>query len=261
MLVKTLSLSAIASVAYAATATTTNYYDGQLGACGCGTVFDPYVYTAAGSQALFGSGTWCGSGCGNCYVLTSTGVSPPGEGTGSAVGSSIIVAITNLCPYNGNEVWCPNTGNTNQFGYGAHFDINNESGNGGWAALGWNNPIVDYEPIACPSSVSSLSAKAGTCECPVSNPAGTSSATSSSTTVEVTPTTTLKMTTSTTVQATTPTTSTTVIKPTTTTAPIVSKPTTVTTTTTPVNKVATSTGAACDAKQTHYGQCGGTGYT
>ncbi|KAG8874078.1 hypothetical protein FRB98_008663 [Tulasnella sp. 332] len=200
MLVKTLSLSAIASVAYAATATTTNYYDGQLGACGCGTVFDPYVYTAAGSQALFGSGTWCGSGCGNCYVLTSTGVSPPGEGTGSAVGSSIIVAITNLCPYNGNEVWCPNTGNTNQFGYGAHFDINNESGNGGWAALGW-------------------------------------------------------------IQATTPTTSTTVIKPTTTTAPIVSKPTTVTTTTTPVNKVATSTGAACDAKQTHYGQCGGTGYT
>ncbi|KAG8996462.1 hypothetical protein FRB94_008258 [Tulasnella sp. JGI-2019a] len=215
MLLQALSLAGFASGAFAALATTTNYYDGTLGACGCGTVFNSYIYTAAGSQALFGSGTWCGSGCGNCYVLTSTGTSPPGEGTGSAVGSSIMVAITNLCPYAGNENWCPNVGSTNAYGYGAHFDINTASGNGGWSSLGWNNPIVDYEPIACPSPLPTLYANAATCECAVTS---VGSATSNTSTT--------------------------------------SKVTTTSTTT-----KATSTSTASGATQTHYGQCGGTGYT
>lgn len=92
-----------------------------MGACGCGTGDnDPFswqlgiasgVYTAAGSQALFGSGTWCGSGCGTCYKLTSTGSSPCSTcGSGGDAGESITVMITNLCPYNGNQQWCPNAG-------------------------------------------------------------------------------------------------------------------------------------------------------
>lgn len=81
---------------FAAQATTTNYHDGTLGACGCGTLLNSYTYTAAGSPAIFGSGTWCGSGCGSCYQLTSTGTAPSGQGTGGGAGTSIIVMITNL---------------------------------------------------------------------------------------------------------------------------------------------------------------------
>lgn len=65
------------------------------------------LYTAAASTSLFGSATWCGSGCGTCFKLTSTGSAPSGQGTGGAAGSSITVMVTNLCPYNGNEKWCP----------------------------------------------------------------------------------------------------------------------------------------------------------
>ena len=61
-------------------ATTTMYYDGNKGACGCGTGNTPAAwqlgdgpskfYTAAGSDALFGKGsTWLGNGCEKCYRL------------------------------------------------------------------------------------------------------------------------------------------------------------------------------------------------
>ena len=65
------------------------------------------LYTAAASTSLFGTATWCGSGCGTCFKLTSTGSAPSGQGTGGAAGNSITVMVTNLCPYNGNEKWCP----------------------------------------------------------------------------------------------------------------------------------------------------------
>ncbi len=99
------------------------YYDGQKGACGCcpasgNSAFSwqagisSGVYTAAASPAIFGgSSTWCGSGCGTCFKLTSTGSAPcSGCGTGGASGQSIIVMVTNLCPHAGNEQWCPNAG-------------------------------------------------------------------------------------------------------------------------------------------------------
>ncbi len=46
--------------------------------------------------------------------------------------------ITNLCPYAGNENWCPNAGSSNAYGYSAHFDIDNASGGGGFTSLGWS---------------------------------------------------------------------------------------------------------------------------
>jgi endoglucanase len=64
------------------------------------------VYAAAASQAIYDSGgkSWCGSGCGNCYKLTSTGKAPcSGCGSGGAADQSIIVMVTNLCPHSGNE--------------------------------------------------------------------------------------------------------------------------------------------------------------
>jgi len=144
----------------AAQATTTRYFDGQEGACGCGTNGAMFswqagitsgVYTAAGSQALFDSGgsSWCGAGCGKCFQLTSTGVAPSGQGTGGAAGQSIIVMVTNLCPTNGNAMWCPPPGQSNQFGFSVHFDI---MSNGNFI---WDNAIVNYTQVACPSQAAS----------------------------------------------------------------------------------------------------------
>merc|ERR1711907_340239 len=103
-------------------ASTTRYYDGFKGACGCGTGngngspfswqyngghMSPSIYTAAASQSLFGSGTWCGSGCGHCYKITTTGCAQQYQGTGATAGESITIMITNLCPANANQQWCP----------------------------------------------------------------------------------------------------------------------------------------------------------
>ncbi|KAH8882795.1 glycoside hydrolase [Thozetella sp. PMI_491] len=161
-----LLLAAGPAAALSGMATTTRYYDGQKGACGCGSNSGAFswqlglgngVYTAAGSAALFGSGTWCGSGCGKCYQLTSTGSAPcSGCGTGGAQGQSIIVMVTNLCPYNGNAQWCPNSGSTNQYGYSYHFDIMAQS------AIFGDNPVVSFSEVSCPSTAVSAFAQ---CEC------------------------------------------------------------------------------------------------
>jgi endoglucanase len=52
--------------------------------------------------------------------------------------------VTNLCPNNGNAVWCPTVGGTNQYGYSYHFDIMFQSETFG------DNPVVNFEPVACP---------------------------------------------------------------------------------------------------------------
>ena len=110
------------------------------------------LYTAAASQALYDSSglSWCGTGCGKCYQLTSTGNSPCSScGTGGASGKSIIVMVTNLCPNNGNAQWCPTVGGTNQYGYSYHFDIMAQS-----EVLG-DNPVVDFEEVTCPGTMTS----------------------------------------------------------------------------------------------------------
>jgi len=151
-------------------ATTTRYYDGQKGACGCGTASGSSmfswqagiatgVYTAAASQALYDESglSWCGAGCGTCYQLTSTGSAPCSTcGSGGASGSSIIVMVTNLCPNNGNAQWCPAVGGTNDYGYSYHFDIMAQS-----EVLG-DNPVVDFEEVSCPSAATSDYAQ---CQC------------------------------------------------------------------------------------------------
>ncbi|KAI9851595.1 MAG: hypothetical protein M1824_002600 [Vezdaea acicularis] len=104
------------------------------------------LYTAAGSTAIFGGSDWCGSGCGTCYELTNTGTSPPGQGSGAGAGETITVLVTNECPAVGNEQWCSTP---NQYGFGAHFDIMSQGG-----PNGWNNPIVTYRQVSCPSTLS-----------------------------------------------------------------------------------------------------------
>lgn len=64
--------------------------------------------------------------------------------------------VTNLCPNNGNAVWCPNVGDTNQYGYSYHFDIMAQN------QVFGDNVVVDFEPIACPGQAV---ADWGTCLC------------------------------------------------------------------------------------------------
>jgi endoglucanase len=110
------------------------------------------VYTAAASQALYDSSglSWCGSGCGKCYKLTSTGSSPCSScGSGGDAGDSITVMVTNLCPNNGNAQWCPAVGGKNEYGYSYHFDIMAES------EVFGDNPVVNFEEVTCPSAATS----------------------------------------------------------------------------------------------------------
>jgi len=134
-------------------ASTTRYWDGQMGACGCGTGnTSPFSWqwtkpTAAASAPIFGSGTWCGSGCGKCYKLTPTAVGASVEGTGAPALTPLVVKVTNLCPYTGNEGWCAY--DVNSFGYDAHFDLMDYNMNGLISGMGWNNPEVTYEEVDC----------------------------------------------------------------------------------------------------------------
>jgi hypothetical protein len=120
------------------------------------------VYTAAASQAIFDAGgsSWCGSGCGQCFELTSTGSAPPGAGAGGQSGETITVMITNLCPNQGNAQWCPNPGQENEYGFEYHFDI--MASNSGLSPIIGDNPIVNFQSVACPGVASS---DYGQCQC------------------------------------------------------------------------------------------------
>jgi len=154
-------------------ASTTRYYDGLKGACGCGTgdtggttySWQYNDYTAAASAPIFGTATWCGSGCGRCYKITPTGYTPTGgNACGSNCGKSIVIMVTNLCPENGNAQWCPTTG-SNSYGYGAHFDLMDLNMDGKITALGWDNPEVTYQQVSCGTSGAPTTANFDTCQC------------------------------------------------------------------------------------------------
>ena len=103
------------------------------GACGCQGSWQAPGYgtlmTAAGSGQIFGTSSYCGTGCGRCFQLTNTGnpLKCGGQGVGGKKGDKIMVMITNLCPQQGNEQWCTVPENLckgpDGKGYGAHFDM------------------------------------------------------------------------------------------------------------------------------------------
>jgi len=137
-------------------ASTTRYWDGNTGACGCGTGnSDPFSWqytkpTAAASAPIFGSATWCGTGCGKCFRLTPTAIGASPLGSGATSTTPIVAKVTNLCPYSGNEEWCAY--DVNSYGYDAHFDLMDYNMNGLVSSLGWNNPEVTYEEVDCASN-------------------------------------------------------------------------------------------------------------
>eukprot|EP01120_Amphizonella_sp_Union-15-10_P006154 TRINITY_DN1933_c0_g1_i1.p1 TRINITY_DN1933_c0_g1~~TRINITY_DN1933_c0_g1_i1.p1 ORF type:complete len:179 (+),score=36.15 TRINITY_DN1933_c0_g1_i1:3-539(+) len=79
--------------------------------------------------------------CHWCFKLTATGCSP--TGARAPRGSSVLVRIVDICYDNGE--WCNSF--PNHFGYYKHFDLFNCDR---MHALGWDNPEVMYEQIACP---------------------------------------------------------------------------------------------------------------
>ncbi|CAE8614450.1 unnamed protein product [Polarella glacialis] len=157
-------------------ASTTWYEDTTRGACGCGNrghVPDDFWtlthYTAAINCVNLDHGdpakSWCPANCGHCYQLCSTGGATQGQST--AEGVCRVFKVTNRCGDGWDQRhpdWCsqrmshshcsndPNsckkTGNTNIFGYPAHFDLQDfhrqiTSG------LGWDNSEVTFEHVSC----------------------------------------------------------------------------------------------------------------
>lgn len=174
-------------------ASTTRYWDDQKGACGCGTSdTNPFSWqwtkpTAAASAPIFGSGTWCGSGCGKCFKLTPTAVGASAEGTGAPALTPLVVKVTNLCPYSGNEQWCAY--DTNSFGYDAHFDLMDHNMAGLVSSMGWNNPEVTYEEVDCDANgysdwncqcASATPSSSSATDAPTQAPAATSTPTEAS---------------------------------------------------------------------------------
>lgn len=64
--------------------------------------------------------------------------------------------VTNLCPYNGNQQWCPSIGQKNTYGMEYHFDIMAKD------LVFGNNVIADFEEVDCPGQAKT---NYGQCQC------------------------------------------------------------------------------------------------
>ena len=141
--------------------------------CGCNVlnqdadVLSTY-YNAATNDRLYGINSistprsdWnCGSGCGKCYRLTTTGRrsdNPSGSWNSSDMpvkGQTIDVVTTNFCPYTDNTTWCASV--SNEVGptdtkYKYHFDLQNPN----WKGCNGSacNAEVEFSEIKCPNKV------------------------------------------------------------------------------------------------------------
>ncbi|KAI9440335.1 endoglucanase V-like protein [Lactarius indigo] len=94
----------------------------------CGKV--AHGYTAAINQLSFGApgGQGAGDACGRCFKVT--GNKDPYSPSFKGPFKSIVVKVTNLCPYAKGEDWCGQSLSKplNQFGAPVHFDLCEESG-------------------------------------------------------------------------------------------------------------------------------------
>ena len=143
--------------------------------CGCNTtqnganVLSDW-YNAAANDTLFGvdtsktdSADWnCGSGCGRCFELTTTGKRADNDTWGGKpeANQKIKVVVTNMCPNYYNK-WCPRPGTTNgeyiaqnyggTTGYQYHFDLQNSfpDGTGSWVGCDGKscNAEVEFQEI------------------------------------------------------------------------------------------------------------------
>lgn len=156
-------------------ASTTRYNDQTKGACGCGPS-DPVPadfwtmtqFTAAlnckNLDPVHPDLSWCPGGCGGCYELCTTGGTTQGKETEEGV--CHVFKVSNRCGdgYKEYPEWCSNEmswqecaddpatckqkGNTNKFGYSAHFDLEDFASQIS-VGQGWDNVEVTFEPVSC----------------------------------------------------------------------------------------------------------------
>ena len=154
-------------------ASTTRYNDLTKGACGCGTepngrdYWSKSMFTAALNAKNLDPATpslgWCPHNCGQCFQLCSTGGAT--NSRGGQPESCIVVKVENRCGdgYPGQDNWCRQTmsydecqrnpsacrqrGATNNYGYSAHFDL--QDANLQIEQLGWDNAEVTFEAVSC----------------------------------------------------------------------------------------------------------------
>lgn len=158
-------------------ASTTWYEDMTKGSCGCGDT-DPVprdYWTLTGYTMAVNAMTinpanplqsWCPSGCGTCYRLCHTGGSTQGR-PGQKAGVCEVFKVVNRCGdgySEGHPDWCSQhlswsqcrddpgsckkSGNTNIFGYPAHFDLQ-DFHRQVTTGLQWDNAEVTFEQVSC----------------------------------------------------------------------------------------------------------------
>ncbi|CAK5281603.1 unnamed protein product [Mycena citricolor] len=106
------------------TATMTHYTmaQGYIASCGCTGDSTKYP-TAAMSQMAYGSSTAYGPACGKCFKLTLLNTYTPDPPFFPAVSKSVIVKVTDLCPYL-KDGWCGGmVDKTNPGGQYINFDL------------------------------------------------------------------------------------------------------------------------------------------
>ncbi|MCJ1452827.1 hypothetical protein MMC28_003172 [Mycoblastus sanguinarius] len=132
----------------------TSYYGWMGSACDCSQTSWQWsggsgVYSGAVNQKLFagqlnsGGQPNCGSACGTCYELSTTGTNAYNDGVGA--GSTITVQIVDAC-YSAGDHWCGSTSDSykDSSDCGVHFDLQTgPPGSNGVAAVGsdgttWN---------------------------------------------------------------------------------------------------------------------------
>ena len=133
------------------------YYGWMGSACDCGEASWQWaggsgVYNGAVNQKIF-SGTLnsagqpnCGSACGKCYELSTSGYNVYNDGVGS--GSSIVLQVVDAC-YGAGDDWCGSTSDDykDKSDCSVHFDIQTGSpGTNGQPAVGsdgrtWNGKL------------------------------------------------------------------------------------------------------------------------
>ncbi|CAE7535282.1 egl5 [Symbiodinium natans] len=150
---------------YATFATTTRYGDAKAAACGgmhTGqlTAGLPY-YSVASAQSMWQGCCWCqgpgggygtmGLGCFSCakgrFLHSAYGLKGHSlkslEKSGFA-SEEIVIVVADLCPYQGNERWCPERpGQRNDYGAHNHLDFSHPP-------PGIDNHNFVFTPIECP---------------------------------------------------------------------------------------------------------------
>lgn len=159
-------------------ASTTWYEDRTKGSCGCGDsafVPDDYWTISAFTAALNTKSLdpanpangYCLAGCGDCYELCTTGGTTNVNNWAGHAGQCKVFKITNRCADGWKEGWpqwcsqqmsfyecqanpdrCRQMGNTNRFGYSAHFDLQ-DAHRQIQRGLGWVNVEVTFQRVSC----------------------------------------------------------------------------------------------------------------